>query len=66
LEFHVLILFLATGGDQIAGQLKYLEIPDRARLKYGDNDCFTISWPPAMIEMVSKIASALGERKASQ
>jgi hypothetical protein len=60
--------FLAAGGDEIAGQRKYLEIPDRARLKYVDNDYLTkvISWPPAMIEGVSKIASAVGDRKASQ
>jgi tetratricopeptide (TPR) repeat protein len=61
-------VFLAASGDQIAGQRKYLEIPDRARLKYVDKDYLTkvISWPPAMIEGVSKIASAVGDTKASQ
>jgi tetratricopeptide (TPR) repeat protein len=55
--------FLAAGGDQIAAQRKYLQIPDRARLKYVDNEYLTkvISWPPAMIEGVSKIASAVGD-----
>lgn len=57
--------FLAAKGDQIAAQRKFLEIPDRARLKYVDNDYLTktISWPPAMIDGVSKIAAAVGDRK---
>ena len=60
--------FLAANGDQIAAQRKYLEIPDRQRLKYVDNDYLTkvISWPPAMIEGISKIAAACGDRRSSE
>jgi tetratricopeptide (TPR) repeat protein len=57
--------FLAAQGDQIAAQRKYLEIPDKARLKYVDNDYLNnvISWPPAMIEALDKVSSAVGDRK---
>jgi tetratricopeptide (TPR) repeat protein len=57
--------FLAAGGDQIAAQRKFLEIPDRQRLKYLDNDYMTkvISWPPAMIDGVRQIAKAVGDDK---
>lgn len=55
--------YLAANGDQIEAQRKYLEIPDRQRLKYSDNGYLTgvISWPPAMIDGVKKIASAVGD-----
>lgn len=58
-------VFLAANGDQIAAQRKFLEIPDRQRLKYIDNDYLTrvVSWPPAMIDGVSKIAAAVGDTK---
>jgi tetratricopeptide (TPR) repeat protein len=57
--------FLAAGGDQIAAQRKFLEIPDRQRQKYLDNDYLTkvISWPPTMIEGVTNIAKAVGDDK---
>ena len=56
-------VFLAQSGDQIAAQQKYLEIPDRQRLKYTDKNFLTevVSWPPAMIETLSKITSAVGD-----
>lgn len=55
--------FLAAQGDQIKAQQKYLEIPDRARLKYVDADYLTktISWPPAMIQDLKKVTSAVGD-----
>ena len=55
--------FLAAGGDQIAAQRKFLEIPDRQRLKYMDDNYLTkvIGWPPAMIEGVRQIAKAVGD-----
>jgi tetratricopeptide (TPR) repeat protein len=58
-------VFLASNGDQIAAQRKFLEIPDRQRLKYIDNDYLTkvVSWPPAMIDSVYKIAVAVGDTK---
>jgi tetratricopeptide (TPR) repeat protein len=58
-------VFLAERGDLIAGQQKFLEIPDRQRLKYVDKDYLTktISWPPAMIDTLGKIARAVGDDK---
>lgn len=55
--------FLAAKGDQIAAQQKFLEIPNRQRLKYSDSDYLknVISWPPAMIDGVSKLAAAVGD-----
>ena len=60
--------FLAAQGDQIAAQRKYLEIPDRARLKYVDNDYLTntIFWPPAMIETLKTVSSAAGDKPAPE
>lgn len=57
--------FLAANGDQIAAQRKYLEIPDRQRLKYVDIDYLqrVVSWPPAMIDGITKIAAAVGDTK---
>lgn len=57
--------FLAVGGDQIAAQQKFLEIPDRQRLRYSDDDYLTkvISWPPAMIDGVKNVAKAVGDDK---
>ena len=60
--------FLLQKGDQIAAQRKYLEIPDRQRLRYVDNDYLTkvIAWPPTMVEAVSKIATAVGDTAVPQ
>ena len=57
-------VFLSARGDAVAGQQKFLEIPDRARLKYSDNKYITqtISWPPAMVETLNKITRAVGDR----
>ena len=57
--------FLAAAGDQIAAQRKFLEIPDRQRLKYIDDNYLTkvIGWPPAMIDGVRQIAKAVGDDK---
>jgi hypothetical protein len=55
--------FLTERGDQIAGQRKLLEIPDRARLKYTDKEYLTktITWPPKMIDTLSKVSKAVGD-----
>jgi tetratricopeptide (TPR) repeat protein len=57
--------FLAEKGNQIAAQQKFLEIPDRQRLKYSDIDYLTkvISWPPAMIDGISSLATAVGDKR---
>lgn len=53
--------FLAANGEQIEAQRKYLEIPDRQRLKYVSEDYLknTISWPPAVIDGLSKVTSVV-------
>jgi tetratricopeptide (TPR) repeat protein len=60
-------VFLAARGDQIAGQRKYLEIPDKQRLKYVDKEFLTknIVWPPKMIEALKGVSSAVGDGVAS-
>lgn len=56
--------FLAASGEQVAAQRKYLEIPDRARLKYVDQNYLknVVSWPPAMIDGLAKVTSAVGDK----
>jgi tetratricopeptide (TPR) repeat protein len=56
-------IFLAAKGDQTAAQQKFLEIPNRQRLKYSDMDYLktVVSWPPSMIDGVSKLAAAVGD-----
>ena len=55
--------FLAAKDKQIEAQRKYLEIPDRQRLKFVDPDYLTktIAWPPAMREQLAKISKAVGD-----
>lgn len=59
-------VFLASKGDQVAAQQKFLEIPDRQRKNYVDKNYMTnvISWPPAMREALSKITTAVGDGSA--
>lgn len=59
-----LATLLAAKGDQIGAQRKYLEIPDKQRLKYMDDDYLrnVISWPPKMIENVKLLALAVGDK----
>jgi tetratricopeptide (TPR) repeat protein len=56
--------FLLEQGQQIDAQRKYLEIPDRQRLRYADMNYLenVVSWPPAMIDGVTKIAKAVGDK----
>jgi len=60
-----LATMLAAKGDQETAQKKFLEIPDRARLKYSDANYLknTISWPPRMIEYLGKLTEAVGDDK---
>jgi tetratricopeptide (TPR) repeat protein len=60
-------VFLAAQGEQIAAQRKLLEIPDRARLRFTDKQYLTkvISWPPAMIETLAQVSSAIGDKPTS-
>lgn len=59
-------VFLYTmKNDPIAAQRKFLEIPDRQRLKYVDTTYLTkvISWPPKMLETLAIITKAVGDTK---
>jgi tetratricopeptide (TPR) repeat protein len=60
--------FLALTGDQIAAQRKYLEIPDRQRLKYVNDEYLNhkISWPPAAIAGLRKITDVVETAQANQ
>jgi hypothetical protein len=57
--------FLAEQGKQIEAQRKFLEIPDRQRLKYVDDEYLqtVIAWPPAMRDGITNIARAVGDKK---
>lgn len=58
--------FLAAKGDQIAAQRKFLEIPDRQRLKFSQSEYMkkVVSWPPVAIDTISKVASAVGDKRS--
>lgn len=58
-----LATLLFDKGDQVGAQRKFLEIPDRQRLKYIDDDYLqnVVSWPPKMIENVKTLAKAVGD-----
>lgn len=51
---------------QIDAQRKFLEIPDRQRLKFIDPQYLdeTVAWPPIMIEGVTSIARIVGDYKS--
>lgn len=52
-------------GDDIKARQKFLEIPDRQRLNFSDDDYLqkTIAWPPAMKQTVCLVAAAVGDLK---
>lgn len=56
--------FYEAKGDATAAQQTFLEIPDKQRLKFSDQAYLTrtIAWPPAMIDVLSKITKAVGDR----
>jgi len=56
---------LSVKGDQTAAQRKFLEIPDKQRMKYVDEKYMktVISWPPKMIEALDNLTKAVGDDK---
>lgn len=58
-------VLLAARGDAVAGQRKFLEIPDRQRLKYSDAAYLTktVAWPPAMRRDLATITEAVGDTR---
>lgn len=63
-----LATLLFAKGDQIGAQRKFLEIPNKQRLRYLDDDYLqiVISWPPKMIENVKQLAVAVGDKIPSE
>lgn len=59
-------VFLTANGDQVAGQQKFLEIPDRQRANYSDKIYMTktIAWPPIALSTLSKVTTAVGDGSA--
>ena len=59
-----LATLLSAKGDQVGAQRKFLEIPDRQRLKYVNQSFLegTISWPPKMIEVLGQLTNAVGDK----
>ena len=59
-----LAALLYAKGDKEGAQRKFLEIPDRVRMRYSDNAYLTktISWPPSLIEAITDVAKAVGDR----
>jgi len=49
--------------NEDAARRKFLEIPNKQRLRFSDNDYLkqVISWPPAMIDGVTTLAKAVGD-----
>lgn len=56
-------VFLAASGKMVEAQQTFLQISDRQRLKYVDEQYLTqtIAWPPAMLVQLSKITQAVGD-----
>lgn len=56
-------VFLWARGDETAARQKFLEIPNKQRLKYIDDEYLTqtIAWPPKMKEGVKLIAKVVGD-----
>ncbi len=56
------VLLLAKG-DEDAARKKFLEIPDRQRVKYADGEFLekVVAWPSAMKEGLSKLTNAVGD-----
>ena len=61
----VFLVRRSPDGDTTLGQQKFLEIPDKARLKYSDDVYLTqtVGWPPAMRETLRQITVAVRDRK---
>jgi hypothetical protein len=60
-----LATLLVAKGDLDTARKKFLEIPDRARLKYSDPNYMktVVSWPPKMLENLAKLTEAVGDNK---
>lgn len=59
-------VFLWARGETTSAQQKFLQIPDRQRLRYVDTTYLTktIAWPPTMLELLAKITRAVGDGAA--
>lgn len=60
--------FLSALGQPIEAQRKFLEIPDRQRLKYVDKTYLTktIAWPPKLLEQLARVTAAVGDSSSAK
>jgi hypothetical protein len=51
------------GSNKVQARQVFLEIPDRARLKFSDPSYLrdAIGWPPSMVETLRKLTVAVGD-----
>jgi tetratricopeptide (TPR) repeat protein len=49
--------------DEIAARRKFLEIPNKQRLRFSDNNYLSqvVAWPPVMVDGVTALAKAVGD-----
>jgi hypothetical protein len=61
-----LATFLAAKGDQVEAQRKYLEIPNQQRKMFTQDEYLkkVIAWPPAAIDTLGKISTAVGDKRS--
>ena len=54
---------LAKKGDKVGAKQKFLEIPDRQRLNYGNLEYLTntVAWPADMIDSIRSVAQDVGD-----
>ena len=57
-------VLLLGKGDEDSARKKFLEIPDRQRLKFTDEQYLNnvIAWPPVMQTGITYLAKAVGDR----
>lgn len=57
-------VLLLGKGEEDSARKKFLEIPDRQRLKYSDDSYLNgvVTWPPVMQTGVNYLAKAVGDK----
>jgi len=56
-------VLLLGKGDEDSARKKFLEIPDRQRVKYADSNYLNtvVAWPPVMQTGINYLAKAVGD-----
>ena len=57
-------VLLLGKGEEDSARKKFLEIPDRQRLKYSDDNYLNtvVAWPPAMQDGINYLSKVVGDR----